>query len=421
MAAPAGHNALRRSGSACGSGSRRADSSALGGSPCSGSALAARSTRGIGDRHRGDQRSACRDAAARRTAPSAGAISIDLAEIQHDDAVADMAHHREIVRDEQIGQAEPLLQVDQQVDDLRLDVDVERRDRLVGDDEIRAPPPARARSRCAAAGRRRIRADSVAPHWRGRPTSVEQLVDARRGAAAASPAMPWKRSGSARISPTVMRGLSDAYGSWKTICMRRRSGRIVDWRGVGDVLCRRRRIVPAVGLVDARDQPRERRLAAAGLADQADGLAAADREVDAIDGVHARAGLREEASPSAAESASRRPRDLAASAPPAAARRGAATAGRGRASRRRQRPPSCVTQQRALRARRPLGSSSGCSVALLDAERAARRESGSRWARRSGSGGVPSMVISRRIARPCAIDARHGVAAAPRCRDGADR
>ena len=46
------------------------------------------------------------------------------------------AHHREVVRDEQIGQPEPLLQVEHQVDDLRLDVDVERRDRLVGHDEI---------------------------------------------------------------------------------------------------------------------------------------------------------------------------------------------------------------------------------------------------------------------------------------------
>ena len=44
---------------------------------------------------------------------------------------------RQIVRDEQVGQAEPLLQVEQQVDDLRLHRDVERRDRLVGDDEAR--------------------------------------------------------------------------------------------------------------------------------------------------------------------------------------------------------------------------------------------------------------------------------------------
>ncbi len=34
------------------------------------------------------------------------------------------------------------------------------------------------------------------------------------------------RSGSATISRTVIRGFSDAYGSWKTICMSRRTGRI---------------------------------------------------------------------------------------------------------------------------------------------------------------------------------------------------
>ena len=46
------------------------------------------------------------------------------------------SHHRQIVRDEQVGQPEPLLQVEQQVQDLRLDRDVERRDRLVGHDEL---------------------------------------------------------------------------------------------------------------------------------------------------------------------------------------------------------------------------------------------------------------------------------------------
>ena len=46
-----------------------------------------------------------------------------------------MAHHGEVVGDEQEGQREALLQVDEQVDDLRLDVDVERGDRLVGDDQ----------------------------------------------------------------------------------------------------------------------------------------------------------------------------------------------------------------------------------------------------------------------------------------------
>ena len=48
-----------------------------------------------------------------------------------------MLHDRQVVGDEQIGEAEPVLQVEQQVDDLRLDRDVERRDRLVGDDQRR--------------------------------------------------------------------------------------------------------------------------------------------------------------------------------------------------------------------------------------------------------------------------------------------
>src|ERR1700704_5486780 len=33
------------------------------------------------------------------------------------------------------------------------------------------------------------------------------------------------RSGSARIVPTRLRGLSEAYGSWNTICISRRTGR----------------------------------------------------------------------------------------------------------------------------------------------------------------------------------------------------
>ena len=60
------------------------------------------------------------------------------AEIQHNDAIADVPDHREIMRDEQVCQPEPFLQLHHQVDDLRLDVDVQRRDRLVGDDKLRS-------------------------------------------------------------------------------------------------------------------------------------------------------------------------------------------------------------------------------------------------------------------------------------------
>jgi hypothetical protein len=61
----------------------------------------------------------------------------DLAEVHHRHARGDVLHHRQVVSDKDIGQAEAPLQVLQQVDDLRLDRDVERRHRLVADDELR--------------------------------------------------------------------------------------------------------------------------------------------------------------------------------------------------------------------------------------------------------------------------------------------
>ena len=59
------------------------------------------------------------------------------AEIHHCDAIRDVAHHREVVGDEQVGEAELLLQVVEQVEDLRLDRHVECRHGLVQHDERR--------------------------------------------------------------------------------------------------------------------------------------------------------------------------------------------------------------------------------------------------------------------------------------------
>jgi hypothetical protein len=58
------------------------------------------------------------------------------AEIHHPDAARHETHHREIVGDEEIGEAEPVLQITHQIEDLRLDGHVEGRGRLVADDEI---------------------------------------------------------------------------------------------------------------------------------------------------------------------------------------------------------------------------------------------------------------------------------------------
>ena len=56
-----------------------------------------------------------------------------------------------------------------------------------------------------------------------------------------------------------------------------------------------KRIVPAVGSSEPQDQPRGRRLAAAGLADDAERLAAAHVQRDVLDGVHLRLAAREDA------------------------------------------------------------------------------------------------------------------------------
>src|SRR3981189_1893759 len=60
----------------------------------------------------------------------------DLAEIHDCDTVRHVLDDRQIVADEEQREAELLLQILQQVYDLRLDGDVERRDRLVADDQF---------------------------------------------------------------------------------------------------------------------------------------------------------------------------------------------------------------------------------------------------------------------------------------------
>ena len=64
------------------------------------------------------------------------ALLDDLAVVHHADHVGDAPHDAEIVGDEQQAHAEPLADVGQQLEDLRLHGDVERGGRLVGDQQI---------------------------------------------------------------------------------------------------------------------------------------------------------------------------------------------------------------------------------------------------------------------------------------------
>ena len=74
-------------------------------------------------------------------------------------------------------------------------------------------------------------------------------------------------SGSRRIALTRIRGSSDAYGSWNIICRSRLARRSVP-SAVAEHLLAVEQDLAAVGLLDADDQLAERRLAAAGLADE---------------------------------------------------------------------------------------------------------------------------------------------------------
>ena len=67
--------------------------------------------------------------------PVGAGLLHDLAQVHDGGAVADVPHHGQIVGDEQIGEAEAVLQLFQEVQHLRLDGDVERRHRLVKDQE----------------------------------------------------------------------------------------------------------------------------------------------------------------------------------------------------------------------------------------------------------------------------------------------
>ena len=144
----------------------------------------------------------------------------DLAEVHHRDPVGDLADDGQVVGDEHVGQAELVLEVLQQVDDLGLDRDVERGDRLVGDDELgpQRQRPGDADALALAAGEL-VR---VAARVLGRePDELQQLAHLRRDLAPRVRVVD--RIGSAMLAPTRLRGFSDAYGSWKTIWMSRRT------------------------------------------------------------------------------------------------------------------------------------------------------------------------------------------------------
>ena len=207
--------------------------------------------------------------------------------------VGDVSYDGEIMRDEDVGKAEPVLQIPQQVQDLRVDRDVERRYRLVADDELRldreragdGDPLALAAGKFVgiATGEARLESDQA-----------QQFVDALTAAC-----------GRPQIVQRQWLGQDLADGHAR---VERRIGVLEDDLGIAAEGAQLLRIQCAqvaaleadpagIRLDQPQHQPAHRRFAAAGFTDQRQGPAGIDAEADAVDRLHERRRAAEQRTP----------------------------------------------------------------------------------------------------------------------------
>src|SRR5437868_589538 len=143
----------------------------------------------------------------------------DLAEIHHGDPIADLLDHRHVVRDEEIGEVELVLQVLQQVEDLRLDRHVQRGDRLVGDDQLWSKGQGSSDANALPLAAAELVREPAAV-LSAQPDHLEQLTHDPLAVVGRPNTVDQKASPT--ISPTDIRGFNEPYGSWKMICTSRR-------------------------------------------------------------------------------------------------------------------------------------------------------------------------------------------------------
>jgi len=208
---------------------------------------------------------------------------LDDAALVHDrDDVADVAYHAEIVADEEVADAELALQVHEQVEDLALDGDVERRDGLVADDEV---------------GLERERTgDSdallLATRERGRPSVAQRRIDADSGQQRVCPAAPLGGIMQAVDGPglgdDVVRTEARVKGSSRVLIdeldVATHASQL--FAAQGEEIHAAEHGRPGVRIDETEQQPRGRRLARTGAAHQAVRLAWLDGEIDVVDGAH---------------------------------------------------------------------------------------------------------------------------------------
>ena len=194
------------------------------------------------------------------------------------------AHDGEVVADEDIGEPVRRLQVAQELDDVLLDRAVERRGRLVEDDEPRVQDHRpRDRDALALAARELVR-EAIAPG------GVEpHLLEGLRGAPVALPARDRRLVDEEALGDDLARrharrqravgvledDLEPAPQGAHRGAVERREVAVLEAQNRSSLPGRRHEL---------QDRAPERRLAGAGFADDADGLAGPDRKIDAVDG-----------------------------------------------------------------------------------------------------------------------------------------
>ncbi len=203
-------------------------------------------------------------------------------QVHHRHAVADVLHHAHVVGDEQVGQAQVALQLLQEVEDLCLDRDVQRAHRLVADEQVRLehecprdPDPL-----ALPAGELvRIAPRVVVLQTDQLHHSRHALAPLRDSADAVDPKPLADRGpdGRARIERGEWILEDDLHPAPERL--ERRSPQRADLLAIkGDR--------PAGGIEEAQQEPADRRLAAARLADEAQRLAAPNREAHVVDRLH---------------------------------------------------------------------------------------------------------------------------------------
>ena len=205
-------------GATCGRGRSRAGSGAAKTQPAifclrlgtrpgiSASRVSSPGQRGAELRHRARAGPGCRGGAGCGTASPTGGLLHLAAGIHDDDALGDLGHHAEVVGDQHDGRADAVLEVAHQVEDLRLDGDVERGGRLVGDQQLRVAGERDGDHHALAhAARELVRVFAHAPLRLGNADQRQHLDRAFARPAACD--RPWcSRSVSPICRPTVSTG-----------------------------------------------------------------------------------------------------------------------------------------------------------------------------------------------------------------------